>query len=113
MDFYYLQLGLHKGYNPYTRGEHKAKIQSPNAQSKSLLYKREDTKQKRMVTTLGDHKDHKQHLSQYRIQKIDFAMDSSSLRENKDFKSEHKRKHLGKLLEWYRKFDLKLEILKT
>ena len=71
---------MHKAITSIQEGRRKAKVQS-----------------KRVVTTLGDHKDHKQHLSQYKILEDRFSMNSSSLWENKDFGSEAQKKTLGKI----------------
>ena len=87
---------LYKGYKPQSSKQEEAQSHRENK-----------------GTTLDNHKDHKQHLSQYKILEDRFCNDSSNLWENKNFESETQKKYLEKLLEWYRNFNLKLKILKT
>ena len=70
-DFHYLHLGVQKRYNPYTRGEHEAKTQSQSTKQVTSTsegrHKAKTQSNEKDFTTLGDHKDYKQHLSLYKI----------------------------------------------
>ena len=103
--------------NPLHKRRHKA-----NSQSKSLLYKRKGTKlillytrggikpntqSKLEVTIFGDLKDHKQKSHNTKSERIDFAMIAQACEKTKILEVKYKRKHLGKLLEWYKNFKLK------